>query len=268
MPPLSRLHYIQVARGMKYRIITHVHTKYSHDSLLPFFLLYNKCIKKGVDYIAITEHNNIKGAVEFKNYCANRGNKLKVIIGEEIMTSEGEIIGLFLNQKIKPFQSPDKTVDEIKKQHGIVYIPHPYDEKRYKTVLADTALQRIRKLVDCIECHNGRNISSLYDKKQMEIAVKYDLRKVIGSDAHTIFEVGYNYMESSIAPDSAEKFKEALALDGLEFYPHGCLKYAHQLTRLARLVRLIERGKFNELYRIILRKFRKRKPESCQKSRS
>ena len=251
---------------MKYRIITHVHTKYSHDSLLPFFLLYNKCIKKGVDYIAITEHNNIKGAVAFKNYCANRGNKLKVIIGEEIMTSEGEIIGLFLNQEIKPFQSPEKTVDEIKKQHGIVYIPHPYDEKRYKTVLADTALQRIRKLVDCIECHNGRNISSLYDKKQMEIAVKYDLRKVIGSDAHTIFEVGYNYMESSIAPDSAEKFKEAL--DGLEFYPHGCLKYAHQLTRLARLVRLIERGKFNELYRIILRKFRKRKPESCQKNRS
>ncbi|MCI6030765.1 PHP domain-containing protein, partial [Dialister succinatiphilus] len=98
---------------MKYRIITHVHTKYSHDSLLPFFLLYNKCIKKSVDYIAITEHNNIKGAVAFRNYCANKGNKIKVIIGEEIMTSEGEIIGLFLNQEIKPFQSPEKTVDEI-----------------------------------------------------------------------------------------------------------------------------------------------------------
>lgn len=251
---------------MRYRIITHVHTKYSHDSLLPFFLLYNKCVRRGINYIAITEHNNIKGAMAFKKYCVNRGNKLKVIIGEEVMTSEGEIIGLFLSQKIKPFQSPEETVDAIKKQHGIVYIPHPYDEKRYKTVLADSALQRIRKFVDCIECHNGRNMSSSYDKKQMEIAEKYYLKKVIGSDAHTVFEVGYNYMESSVAPDTAEKFKGAL--DELEFYPHSCLKYAHQLTRLARLVKLIERGKFIELYRIILKKFRKRKPESCQKSRS
>lgn len=240
---------------MKYRIITHIHTKYSHDSLLPFFLLYKKCLKKRIDYIAITEHNNIKGALKFKEYCRKKGNRLEVIVGEEIMTSEGEIIGLFLTQKIESMLSPEETVEKIRKQHGIVYVPHPYDKKRYKTVLNEVALNRIKKEIDCIECHNGRNISLEYDKKQEYIAEKYGLKKVIGSDAHTIFEVGYNYMETTVKPNSSENF--LASLNDIYFFPHKCLKYTHQLTKVARIVKLLYRRDFVELYHIILRKLRK-----------
>lgn len=84
----------------KTKLEMHVHTKYSKDSLLPFWVLYLKCRICGIDYIAITEHNNIDGAKEFERYCERYGSKISVIIGEEIFTSEGEIIGLFLREEL------------------------------------------------------------------------------------------------------------------------------------------------------------------------
>ena len=77
------------------RLETHCHTRYSKDSLLQHSLLYMKCRLCHIDAIAICEHNNILGALKFKEYCSKRKNKVFVIVGEEIMTSSGEIIGNF-----------------------------------------------------------------------------------------------------------------------------------------------------------------------------
>ena len=77
----------------------HVHTKYSKDSFLCFWPLYLKCRIRRIRCIAITEHNNINGGVQFKKFCEKRKGKIQVIIGEEIFTNEGEIIGLFLKKK-------------------------------------------------------------------------------------------------------------------------------------------------------------------------
>ena len=82
------------------RLETHCHTKYSKDSMLPFSLLYLKCRLCHINWIAVTEHNNIQGAIEFKKYCEKKKSKLHVIIGEEIMTFDGEVIGLFLKEEI------------------------------------------------------------------------------------------------------------------------------------------------------------------------
>ena len=241
-----------------YRVITHIHTKYSHDSMLPFDLLYKKCLKKGIDYIAITEHNNICGAVEFQKYCLERGNRPKVIVGEEIMTSEGEIIGLYLHDEIEPFQTPEQTIAQIKEQGGIVYVPHPYDLKRHKTILKEEAIRRLAAEIDCIECHNGRNISEDYDVKQNEIAEKYEIKKVIGSDAHTIFEVGNNFMESELPLDTTQDF--STALDTVELYPSPCKKWYHQLTRIDRVIKMVQKGDFDGLCQIVIRKIKGRKP--------
>lgn len=239
-----------------FKIITHVHTKYSHDSILSHYLLYKKCLHMGINYIAITEHNNIQGALAFKTYCDNRGGLLKVIIGEEIMTTEGEIIGLYIKDEISPAQTPEKTIDDIKEQGGIVYVPHPYDLKRYRTVLKEDAISRLKDRIDCIEVHNGRNILKEYDQRQNEIAEKYGIKKIIGADAHTIFEIGKNYMESDIAVDSAECFKKAL--DNMIFTPSGCKNWYHTLTKVDRGIKLVKQGAINELCRIILRKFKSR----------
>lgn len=236
-----------------YKVLTHVHTRYSHDSILPFFLLYWKCLKCGIQYVAITEHNNIIGAKRFQEYCRKRGDKLKVILGEEIMTTGGEIIGLYLRDNIQPMMTPEETVQEIMRQGGLVYIPHPYDEKRYKTVLKEQYISELQHQIDCMECHNGRNVSPLFDQMQSELAEKYSIPKVIGADAHTIFEIGRNYMEMTCAPDDKISFLHAL--NDVTFSSEDCLKICHQLTRIDRILKFILKGDFYGLFRAFTRKF-------------
>lgn len=237
-----------------YRLEVHVHTKYSHDSILPFWLLSLFCRVRGITHVAITEHNNIKGALAFKDYCDRRGYKLRVIVGEEIMTTKGEIIGLFLSKEIRPGLSPEDTMNEVIGQKGIVYVPHPFDLKRYKTVLAEDEIAKNVNKIHCIESHNGRNISTTYDDKQKLIAEKYGITEVIGSDAHTCFEIGRNYMEVSLPPESPNAFIQAIR--NPVFHKKDCLKFAHIITKFARLIGFLQKGDFHGLYRVIDKKFR------------
>lgn len=237
-----------------YKLELHVHTRYSHDSLLPLWLLYLVCRIHRITHIAITEHNNIKGALAFSDYCKKRGNKISVIVGEEIMTSQGEIIGLFLKTEIKCGLTPEQTINEIILQNGVVYVPHPYDLKRYKTVLLEEAIIANVKKIHCMESHNGRNISTLYDDMQNSIAEKYGLIKVIGSDAHTCFEIGRNYIETPIAPTSTETFIQSIK--NSKFHKKECLHVAHTITKIIRIIKLIKRGDFHGLYRAINKKLR------------
>lgn len=243
-------------RCMKIEI--HVHTKYSKDSLLSFWPLYIKCRLLDIKSIAITEHNNTKGGVEFKKFCTRHGNKVNVIVGEEIFTSEGEIIGLFLNEQITPDLSPEETIKQIKTQNGIVWVPHPYDSKRAKTVLGTAAIERCKDSIDYIEIHNGRNISPDFDIRQKEIADRYCLTGVVGSDAHTLMEIGRNYlyMESDIEPKNADEFKECLKYCSL--HKSNCIKAAHKITKFAKLCKMLQGGRFHELHDIIIRKIKKR----------
>lgn len=238
------------------KIETHVHTKYSKDSLLCFWPLYLKCRLRGIDWIAITEHNNADGGLAFQKFCNKRGNKVHVIVGEEVFTDSGEIIGLYLQHTIAPGLTPEETIKEIRKQNGVVYVPHPYDEKRHKTVLAEDAIKRNKDLIDCIEYHNGRNISTDYDIKQKAIADKYGLTVVIGSDAHTLMEIGRNYMVCDKNDlTTPEGFKGII--ESAEFHEADCLKFAHWVTKFAKTVTLIKRGKFSEICGIIIRKIKR-----------
>ena len=233
----------------KYKSEFHVHTRYSKDSILPFWLLLIVSKINKIDTLVISDHNEVAGAIKYKDRF--KKYNIEVIVAEEIFTDSGEIIGLNLNSKIEPGLSVRETINQIKKQNGFVYIPHPYDEKRYKTVLLETEIEKNKKDIDFIEIHNGRNISKDYDIKQEEIANKYNLCPIIGSDAHTFFELGRNYIltENMITADSIlDNYKD------VRFVKSDCIQLAHHFTKLARVIKLVGKGDFGELFRIINRK--------------
>ena len=233
----------------------HIHTSHSCDSLLSIRLLALLCRLNAVDCIAVCDHNTISGAIKAKQYFLK--HHINVIIGEEIFTADGEIIGLFLNSEIPAGLSSEETAERIMAQGGMVYIPHPYDAKRYKTVLRTDKIKKLAPVTDFIEIYNGRNIENSFSQKQQETADKYtdpsQTVRVAGSDAHAWFEVGRNYMISdSYDTNSPSEFKEAMRAAERKTAP--CSAFSHFHTKIVRLFKLLLKGNFNELYRIILRK--------------
>lgn len=229
----------------------HIHTKASHDSMLSRSWLLLACKLRKIKCIAITDHNEVSFALKNKEYFKRHG--IEVIVGEEIFTREGEIIGLFLNKRIEPGLSAIETVTRIREEDGLVYIPHPYDEKRYKTVLTEEALKNVAKLADFCEAHNGRNIRREYSVRQDAIAGKYHLIKVVGSDAHSFFEIGRNYCE--IEKCDKESLRDELKK--AELTKSRCLGIFHFHTKCVRAYRLILKGDFCGLFRAVFRRRKK-----------
>jgi predicted metal-dependent phosphoesterase TrpH len=241
---------------MKVRVELHTHTNFSHDSLLNkwFYLLMLKLRK--INVIGITDHNEIMGAIKFKNFLEKFN--IRVIVGEEIFSDKGEIIGLFLKEKIKLGLSPRETMLAIKEQGGIVYIPHPYDKKRYKTVLVEEEIKNNVDLIDIIEMHNGRNVEEYYSQNQLEIAEKYEKVKSVGSDAHTFIELGRNY---NIMEDFNNELEFLENLQAGKYNKRSCIQLSHQITKFARVIKLLRKGQINEIYRIIHKKYNRRKQQ-------
>lgn len=234
------------------KIEMHVHTRFSKDSLLPLHILLIRCKLKKIDCIAITDHNEVKGALVAKRLFEK--HNVKVIVGEEIFSKNGEIIGLFLKEKINEGLSAEDTIDQIRKQDGIVYVPHPYDVKRHKTVLQYEKILENKDQIDLIECYNGRNIKEEYGIRQNEIANEINKTKVIGSDAHTWFEIGRNTMEISEFKNTNEFLN---VMKNAKFNKRKCIKFAHNVTKVDKLLKMIIKGDWHGISRVIIKKFRR-----------
>ena len=230
----------------------HVHTRYSNDSILNKYFILFMCKLKKIKLLAITDHNEIQGALKYKDFFCK--HKIEVIVGEEIMTECGEIIGLYLNKKIEANLSVGETIRQIKEQNGLIYLPHPYDEKRYKTVLDEKQQLRYKEYFDFVEIHNGRNVSEKFDRQQEKIQKKLEVIGIVGSDAHTFFELGRNYM--LINYNGKEGLSESIK-NG-KMINSRCIKVAHRVTKIARIIKMIEKGEFYGIYRIIVRKCNKK----------
>jgi len=181
----------------------HVHTRYSRDCLASVDSIIARCRSRGIGCIAVTDHDEIDGALLLQEKAP-----FKVIVGEEIRTDRGEIIGYFLTKRIKPGLSPAKTVAEIKKQGGLVCIPHPFDRLRGSR-LDFRALREIEKDIDIIEVFNSRNIFAEDNKKALEYAFAKGAMVSVGSDAHWPWEIGRTYINIPDFSD-AGTFGEAL----------------------------------------------------------
>jgi predicted metal-dependent phosphoesterase TrpH len=173
---------------MKLRADFHSHSHYSRDSVINPRTFIETCERKGVTCIAVTDHNEIEGAFVIEKLARDRGT-LKVIIGEEVKTAEGEIIGLFLKEWVPRDLSPEETVRAIHEQGGLAVVPHPYDVFR-RSVIRKDALERIKNDVDAIEGFNCRNILARHDVKARDLAAGVAKPVTVGTDSHSPWELG------------------------------------------------------------------------------
>jgi predicted metal-dependent phosphoesterase TrpH len=168
----------------------HSHTMWSGDSTTTPDEVATAIAETGIDVLCITDHNAIKGATEIVGRLPCR-----VIIGEELRTHAGEIIGLFLNERIPVGTQPGAAARAIRQQGGIVYIPHPYDPMRRN--LTEPALDALiaDELVDAIEVINAKTSLRSLNARAASTAVAHDLAAGAGSDAHVPDAIGAAYVE-------------------------------------------------------------------------
>ncbi|HTU94814.1 MAG TPA: PHP-associated domain-containing protein [Solirubrobacteraceae bacterium] len=157
----------------------HMHTDHSYDCATPVEVLLAEARTRGLGAIAVTDHNEISGALEARA----KANGIKVIVGEEVKTKEqGEVIGLFIEEKIPRGMTLQQTIDEIKRQGGVVYVPHPFD--RMHSVPDYEHLLAVIDDVDAIEVFNPRIAISEFNEEAVRFAAKYRIPAGAGSDAH------------------------------------------------------------------------------------
>jgi predicted metal-dependent phosphoesterase TrpH/glycosyltransferase involved in cell wall biosynthesis len=157
----------------------HMHTDHSHDCATPVEVLLAEARARGLGAIAITDHNEISGALEARS----KANGVKVIVGEEVKTAEqGEVIGLFIEEKIPRGMTLEETIAAIKRQDGLVYVPHPFD--RMHSVPDYEHLLGVIDDVDAIEVFNPRIAITEFNDEAVRFAAKYRIPAGAGSDAH------------------------------------------------------------------------------------
>jgi hypothetical protein len=157
----------------------HMHTDHSNDCATPVEVLLAEARARGLGAIAVTDHNEISGALDARA----KANGVKVIVGEEVKTKEqGEVIGLFIEEKIPRGLTLEETIAEIKRQGGIVYVPHPFD--RMHAVPDYEHLLPVIDDVDAIEVFNPRIAISEFNEEAVRFAAKYRIPAGAGSDAH------------------------------------------------------------------------------------
>jgi predicted metal-dependent phosphoesterase TrpH len=159
--------------------------------------------RAGLDGLAVLDHNSIEGAVALAKMAP-----FQVIVGEEIYTPDGEIAGLFLQERIPPGQSLPQTVDCIREQGGLVYVPHPFDKYR-GSAIGEQALVSVCERVDVLEVLNARVLVAADNCRAAEFAAAHGLAAGAGSDAHTAQEIGAAFVEMP-AFDGAESFRHGL----------------------------------------------------------
>ncbi|MDB5163808.1 MAG: hypothetical protein JWS12_426 [Candidatus Saccharibacteria bacterium] len=171
---------------MNFKVDLHTHSEASPDGGIKLEQ-YREILRQNVlDCLAITDHNRIDLAASLQKEFND-----KVIVGEEITTTAGEIIGLYLTLPIAPNMSPQATVQAIKAQKGLVYIPHPFETVR--SGIAKSTLEEIIDYVDIIEVHNGRAFFQNRGPEAAAFATLHQRVRAASSDAHGLKGLGTCY---------------------------------------------------------------------------
>lgn len=181
----------------------HAHTRFSKDSLVRIPRLLEHCAKIGMDRIAITDHNKIDGALEAKKLAPDR-----VIVGEEIATTQGELLGYFMTEWVPPGLEPLDAIERLKAQGAVISVAHPFDTTRGRH-WSEEELIAITPHIDAIEIFNARCMNNSPNIRAAAFAQKNGLLMTSGSDAHSLWEVGQALMKMPDFSD-AEGFRQAL----------------------------------------------------------
>ncbi|MFZ6028678.1 MAG: PHP-associated domain-containing protein [Chloroflexota bacterium] len=188
---------VEIPRAI--RIDLHCHSVASHDSVTALDAIPERCAERNIQVLALTDHDAIWGAQALQQIVPHSKNpSLTVIVGEEISTSAGELIGLFLKEKVAPGRSPRETIQAIKSQGGLVLLPHGFDPLR---VALDAEIrEEISQSIDIVETFNARVARRHWNRLADEWSEKHGMLKSAGSDAHLLSEIGSAWVEVPARP--------------------------------------------------------------------
>jgi predicted metal-dependent phosphoesterase TrpH len=186
------------------KVELHVHTYGSKDSLLNPKKVLERCERLGIDRVAITDHNAIDAAQKLKAFAPNR-----VIVGEEIQTTQGEILGYFMKELVPEGLTPQDTIKRLRQQGAFISVAHPLDTIR-SAQWTEAQLRAIAPAVDALETFNARCLKPEFNTDALSFARSQGLLETVGSDAHSLFELG----RANLLMDDfwdAESFQNSLA---------------------------------------------------------
>jgi predicted metal-dependent phosphoesterase TrpH len=176
------------------RVDMHSHTMFSGDSTTTLDEIVESVVEAGIDVLCVTDHNAIEGAVRLQRELEGDGI-CRVIVGEEVRTHTGEIIGLFLTERISFGDNAIDTAAQIRKQGGVMYVPHPFDPMRRNLTEASLIELSDLGLVDAIEAHNSKTSLQSLNKQAREFGESRGLALGAGSDAHVPHALGSAFVE-------------------------------------------------------------------------
>jgi predicted metal-dependent phosphoesterase TrpH len=174
----------------KIKVDMHTHSEYSPDSRTPLASQAAAIKAAGLHVVCATDHNTIEGALRLRELA----DGFRVIVGEEVSSSDGEIIGLFLDKPVPRGLSAEETIARIRDQGGLVSVPHPFSRNR-RFHLRRSVLERVWKDVDCIEVFNAREAFTQDNVRAAAFAKDKGLPGAVGSDAHRASEIGRAWVE-------------------------------------------------------------------------
>ena len=172
------------------RLDMHMHTEYSRDSRVALADFAELARKAELGAVCITDHDTIEGGLRLREM--NTG--LQVIVGEEITTGDGELVGLYLEKPIEPGLSADRSIDLIHEQGGLAYVPHPFSRNRRRHLRRST-LEQVAPKLDIVEVFNAREVASSSNVRALEFARQHSLPGGVGSDSHRPIEIGRAYVD-------------------------------------------------------------------------
>lgn len=186
------------------RVDMHTHTEHSPDSRTSLRGFAQGVAKAGLDVVCVTDHNTVDGALRLREMDV----PFRIVVGEEILTRDGEIIGLFLERAVPRGLTAEDTIGRIHEQGGLAYVPHPFSRNR-RSHIRRAAFERVVRQVDAIEVFNAREVLPGDNRRAYGFASAYGVAHGAGSDAHRPGELGRAYVE---VPDfaTAQEFLAAL----------------------------------------------------------
>jgi predicted metal-dependent phosphoesterase TrpH len=212
----------------------HTHSRASFDSLASPAKMMDKAVRLGLTHLAITDHERIDGA---QAAAAAAPAGLQVIVGEEVRSADGDLLGLFLREAVPPGLSAAETAAAIREQGGLVGLPHPFDSFRSsggsKAGQAERQLEELAALVDYVEIHNARAYRDA-NPAAGAFAQRHALPGVASSDAHSVLEVG---VASTVLPGAFTTASELLTLlPRAQIMPGRASYYVRLWTPMAKLI--------------------------------
>lgn len=213
----------------KWKIELHCHTAASKDSLVKVKKLINVARNRGIQRLAITDHNTIQGALYAKTI-----DPELIIIGEEILTTKGELLAFFVKEEIPKGLNPLEAISALRDQNAFISVSHPFDRLRHGWELED--LREITPLIDAIEIFNARSFTTSINDKAKEYARENNLLGTVGSDAHLLVEVGT--ATQLVKPFSdRDTFKQSLlSSEPIEEYSSPTVRFGSTYAKLVKKI--------------------------------